>query len=89
MCDSLDCASTHSTDGDEHVSTPWRALRVAGTLDFALTGILASLTAPLAAAEISVFALSSFDTDYILVRSDSLAAAIECLQKAGYPVTTP
>ena len=46
---------------------PFAALRVAGTLDFALTGILASLTAPLAEADVSAFALSTFDTDYLLV----------------------
>ena len=43
--------------------------RVAGTIDFAVTGVLASLTAPLAAAGVSVFALSTFDTDYLLVRA--------------------
>jgi hypothetical protein len=45
----------------------WRALRVKGTLDFALTGVLARITAPLGKAEISLFAISSFDTDYVLV----------------------
>src|SRR5688572_24954456 len=44
----------------------WRALRVDGTLDFALTGILSSLAAPLAAAGVSLFAISTYDTDYVL-----------------------
>jgi hypothetical protein len=55
--------------------TGFRAFRVAGTLDFALTGVLASLTAPLAAAQVSVFALSTFDTDYLLVRAKQWSSA--------------
>jgi len=64
----------------------WRALKVAGPLDFALTGILASLAAPLAADEISLFALSTFDTDYLLVKVDVLERAIESLHAAGHRV---
>jgi len=58
----------------------WRALRVQGPLDFSLTGIIASLTAPLAAAKISVFAVATFDTDYILVREADLERAIAALE---------
>jgi uncharacterized protein len=57
---------------DEHdfpAETGWTAMRVVGTLDFALTGILASIAVPLADAAISVFAVSTFDTDYVLIRS--------------------
>jgi hypothetical protein len=61
----------------------WRALAVVGPLDFGLTGILAGLTAPLAAAGISIFALSTYDTDYVLVREPALAAAIGVLRQAG------
>ena len=68
----------------EQSSGPWRALRVAGQLDFALTGILAGLAAPLAEAKISIFAISSFDTDYLLVKSESLNAAVTTLEQAGY-----
>ncbi|MDO9407046.1 ACT domain-containing protein [Patulibacter sp.] len=65
---------------------PWRALRVAGPLDFALVGILTRLTAPLAAAGISIFALSTFDTDYVLVRAGDLGAAVGALRDAGHGV---
>jgi len=61
----------------------WRALEVEGPLDFALTGILARLTAPLAAARVSVFALATYDTDYVLVPATRLAAAIAALEGAG------
>ncbi len=63
---------------------PWRALRVRGTLDFALTGVLASLAAPLAAAGISLFAISTFDTDYVLVREGDLVRALTTLAAAGH-----
>ena len=63
---------------------PWAMLRVAGTLDFSEVGILAGLTAALADAEISVFALSTFDTDYLLVGVDDAPRAREALTAAGY-----
>ncbi|MGH9743649.1 MAG: ACT domain-containing protein, partial [Candidatus Acidiferrum sp.] len=47
-------------------------------------GVLASLAGPLAAGRISVFALSTFDTDYLLVAADSLAAAVSTLERAGH-----
>ena len=64
--------------------TGWRALRVDGTLDFALTGILASLATPLATAGVSLFAISTFDTDYLLVRERDLNKATEALTAAGH-----
>lgn len=67
---------------------PWRAFRVAGVLDFSLTGVLHQLTGPLAAAEISVFVQSTFDTDYILVRSEMEAAATDAWRGAGYVVAS-
>jgi uncharacterized protein len=62
----------------------WRALRVAGPLDFALTGVAAALTAPLAAAGISVLPVATFDTDYLFVREESLARALAALTAAGH-----
>jgi uncharacterized protein len=72
----------------------WAALRLHGPIPFATTGVLASLAAPLAAAGISLFALSTFDTDYLLVKAESLAAAVSALRKSGFevrgePRTTP
>ena len=65
----------------------WRALKVEGPLDFALTGILASLAGPLAAAGIPIFALSTFDTDYVLVKHHNLPAALAALSEAGHEIT--
>jgi uncharacterized protein len=64
----------------------WRALKVAGPLDFSLTGILAALAVPLAAAKIPIFALSTFDTDYVLVKDTQLSTAIAALEVAGHVV---
>jgi hypothetical protein len=64
----------------------WRALRVEGPLDFSEVGVLASLSASLAGAGVSIFALSTYDTDYILVRVASLGAAVEALREAGHTV---
>ncbi|MBX5450905.1 ACT domain-containing protein [Thermogemmatispora sp.] len=62
----------------------WAALKVVGPLDFALTGILAALLNPLASAGIPVFALSTYDTDYLLVREPQLAAAQTVLLAHGH-----
>jgi uncharacterized protein len=64
----------------------WRALKALGPLDFALVGILARLTAPLAAAGISLFAISTYDTDYLLVKEERLAEAVAVLRQAGFRV---
>lgn len=68
---------------------PWRCLEVEGPLDFAEIGILSALTAALADAGVSVFAFSTFDTDYLLVRSERLGAALEALERAGHRVAQP
>ncbi len=62
----------------------WSALRVDGTLDFSETGILAGISSLLAKAAISIFAISTFDTDYILVRSEQLKDAKAALTAAGH-----
>ncbi len=62
----------------------WRAMRVAGVIEFSVIGVLAGLTVPLAEAGISVFAVSTYDTDYVLVREPELGRAIEVLRRAGH-----
>ena len=64
----------------------WRAFRIAGTLDFSLVGILARISALMAGASIGIFAVSTYDTDYILVRGGDFARALEVLADAGYAV---
>lgn len=64
----------------------WQALQVVGPLDFALTGILSRIAAILANEEISIFAISTYDTDYILVKKDTLSSAITVLNAHDYHV---
>ena len=71
---------------DVEAERDWRVLRIEGPLDFSLIGILASLVSPLAEAEISVFAISTYDTDYLLVREKFLSQAISVLKKEGHSV---
>ncbi len=59
----------------------WRAIKVDGELDFSQTGILASLAVLLTEAKISIFAVSTFNTDYILLKSDKLNKAVNTLTK--------
>jgi hypothetical protein len=91
---SIVCAESevpdHPSDGElpdgSLVEPGWVAMRVEGTLDFGLTGILASITLPLAEADVSIFALSTYDTDYVLVKAAELQRAIAALEAAGHLV---
>jgi hypothetical protein len=64
----------------------WRALQVQGPLDFSLVGILASIAESLANAGVSIFAISTFDTDYILVKDNMLERGLKALSQAGFLV---
>jgi hypothetical protein len=64
----------------------WRCLKVEGRLDLSLTGILASLAVPLAQAGISIFAVSTYETDYILVKEIVLEKVVAVLIQAGHQV---
>ncbi|MGN7485046.1 ACT domain-containing protein [Priestia megaterium] len=67
-------------------SLDWQGIKVEGPLDFSLTGILSSLAAPLAEAKISIFALSTYDTDYLLVKANTLKDAIHVLTEQGHTI---
>jgi hypothetical protein len=64
----------------------WRALRVKGPFALSEVGVLAALAATLADAEVSLFAISTFDTDYLLVSEKQLPAAVAALRRAGHYV---
>jgi hypothetical protein len=65
----------------------WRCLGLEGPIAFETTGVAARFTAALAAHGISVFVVSTFDTDYVLVKASKVDAAVEALRDAGYDVT--
>ena len=75
-------------DAPAHIQAErdWRALKVEGPFDFSQTGILVCLIGPLADAKISVFATSTFDTDYVLVRCDIFERAIAVLRDEGHTI---
>ena len=64
----------------------WRGFRIEGVLDFALIGILSKISSILAENGISIFALSTYNTDYVLVKRDSYARALAILARAGYTI---
>ena len=78
---SLVCRSSLCVESDK-TNTGWACLKVSGPLDFGLTGVIASISGALSAASLSVFVVSSFDTDYVLVREATLDRAINVLQAA-------
>lgn len=64
----------------------WRCFKIDGVLDFSLVGILAKIATLLGEVSISIFAISTYNTDYILVKEEKLLLAITTLRKAGYQV---
>jgi hypothetical protein len=64
----------------------FRVIEVVGPVPFAVTGLIASLSQPLAAAGISLFPVATYDTDYVLVKEPTLAAAVDVLRAAGFAV---
>lgn len=67
------------------LSAGWRCLRVAQAMDLSLVGVMARLSGALAAAGISLFAVATYDTDYLLVRAELLDQALTALADAGFP----
>lgn len=66
----------------------WRCLRIEGPLDFTLVGVVASVANALADSDVALFVVSTFDTDYVLVKEEELSKAVESLRAAGHSVQT-
>jgi hypothetical protein len=82
---SVVCRDRDVPDG-ESAERGWRVLELKGPLEFSLAGVVASLVVPLAEAEIPIFVISSFETDYVLVRESDLEIASDALGAAGHAV---
>ncbi|MBA3236725.1 MAG: ACT domain-containing protein [Parachlamydiaceae bacterium] len=76
--------SVEPIPSDIHADRGWRCFKLQGPFEFSLTGILNSITIPLADANIGIFAISTYDTDYVLVKEHNRQQAIDALQKAGH-----
>ena len=81
---SLVCPAAHAPAHPLAAETGWRCLRFPFPLDFSLVGILARIAGILAREEISIFAVSTFDTDYILLKENQLKKALAALRRQGY-----
>lgn len=82
---SIVCTQTQVPEGVRR-DAGWRCLKVEGPLDLSATGVLASFLTPLARERISVFALSTYDTDYLLVKDQQLEKAVRVLKENGHEV---
>lgn len=83
---SLVCRTEHTPSGTLEREDGWRGFRIEGTLDFSLIGILSKLSAILAENGIGIFAVSTYNTDYILVKEENLPRAMDALSAAGYEI---
>ena len=81
---SLVCPTPDAPEQATEREDGWKGFRIRGILDFSLTGVLAKLSAILAENRIGIFAVSTYNTDYILVKADSFDRAAEALVRAGY-----
>lgn len=84
---SLVCRTEHTPSGTLEREDGWRGFRIEGTLDFSLIGILSKLSTILAENGIGIFAVSTYNTDYILVKEENLPRAMDALSAAGYEIT--
>ena len=83
---SLVCKTEDTPQNTIERDDGWRGFRIQGVLDFSLIGILSKLSGILAAHKIGIFAVSTYNTDYILTKSETFARAIDALRAAGYQI---
>ena len=81
---SLVCPTSMVPDNAIEQDEGWSAFRICGTLDFSLIGILAKISSALSEAGIGIFALSTFDTDYVLTKTADFERALAVLSAIGY-----
>ncbi|MBQ9057680.1 MAG: ACT domain-containing protein [Atopobiaceae bacterium] len=83
---SLVCETNMAPTSAHEREDGWRAFRIEGVLDFSLVGILSKISGVLAEAKVGIFAISTFNTDYILVKAEQLNRALAALEIAGYRI---
>ncbi len=83
---SLVCITSDVPDNTAARDDGWRAFRVQGTLDFSLVGILSKISSILAQNKIGIFAVSTYNTDYILTKWGNYDKALDALSSAGYDI---
>jgi len=83
---SLVCRTEDTPDCTTERDDGWKCFRIQGVLDFSLIGILSKISGILADNKIGIFAVSTYNTDYILVKSENFSKAIDVLSKEGYSI---
>lgn len=83
---SIVCPSEIIEAGYTKIEEGWACFKVDGPLDFSLTGVISAIASPLSIQEVSIFSLSTYDTDYILVKQENLQKAIKALQSNGFEI---
>ena len=83
---SLICATGEAPANAVRCDDGWKAFRIQGILDFSLVGILSKIAVILANHEISIFAVSTYNTDYVLIKSENYQRGLENLEAAGYKI---
>ena len=83
---SLVCQTKYVPEGYIECENDWRAFRIQGVLDFSLIGILSKISTILAENKIGIFAISTFNTDYILVKENQFELALVALEQSGYTI---
>lgn len=84
---SLVCITDDTPDNTTHREDGWKGVRIQGVLDFSMIGILSKISTILAENKIGIFAVSTFNTDYILVKEENFEKALDVLSSAGYSIT--
>lgn len=84
---SLVCITSKVPENTIQRDDGWKAFRIQGVLDFSLIGILAKIATILADNGISIFAVSTYNTDYVLIKKENYQKALEVLQTTGYKIT--
>jgi hypothetical protein len=83
---SVVCESAYAPQKTVEIESGWKALKIQGILDFGLVGIMAKISNILANVGISIFVVSTYNTDYILIKSQNLEKALQSLVREGYAV---
>ncbi len=81
---SIVCEDKYTPEDYVDISRNWKCIKILGVLDFSLIGVLSKISTILAQHEISVFVVSTYNTDYILVRKEKIEESIQCLKDEGY-----
>ena len=83
---SIVCITEYVPENTIACDPGWKAFRIQGVLDFSLIGILSELSTLLAENKIGIFAVSTYNTDYILIKQENFERAAQLLKKAGYSI---